>query len=413
MPSVFAHARGKPQQRRQVREEGNDAKDHPDAGDRLGDGPGARSRDRRSGDRPGRSLDGHCRGGTSGRSALPGPLREGSILERRLGRDQGGRGQDHQAERPNRARDGHLGQPGLPAGGPRVPRHRGSHARSPHRPRATGIASQGQRDRAAHRRAQGLVGRAVPGPVQEGVGARAAQLAAVGQPDDSRHEQRLVCCPAREQGRPRGDHGHRYRRVAPRHRAQLQPRAQPELHRRRPARRRVVRGGPRRVVHRSCRRRRKWPRDARRGHRRLTHQRARRVRRRAERDAGQPACRAGLRLLLPPGDPGWVDIRGRHRRRHREHELLHRSVAVQLPQPPGRFPGGAGAAGPDHRRLEPGAGLRLEPRRDARRRCGQPGPGSGRPDEGRREQPRLSARARKRLEPSTTPAWTSRPRATM
>ena len=47
-------------------------------------------------------------------------------------------------------------------------------------------------------------------------------------------------------------------------------------------------------------------------------------------DAGQRPRRAGLRLLLPVRDGRGADLRGRRRTRRREHELLHRPVAVQL-----------------------------------------------------------------------------------
>jgi subtilisin family serine protease len=50
--------------------------------------------------------------------------------------------------------------------------------------------------------------------------------------------------------------------------------------------------------------------------------------------------RTGFRLFLPRADDPGHAVRGRHRDRRREHELLHGSVALQLRgRPPGHRPG--------------------------------------------------------------------------
>ena len=83
-------------------------------------------------------------------------------------------------------------------------RHR-AHERAP-RPR------RGQRPYPPRRRAQAGAARgAVRGPP-------------VGHEGDPRHADEVVPPPARQQRRARGDHRHRHRRVASRHRAELQPR---------------------------------------------------------------------------------------------------------------------------------------------------------------------------------------------
>ena len=66
-------------------------------------------------------------------------------------------------------------------------------------------------------------------------------------------------------------------------------------------------------------------------------QRARHRRRRAEGDARQHPGGPGLRLLLPAADGRRADLRRRQRHRRRQHELLHRPLAVQLHGQPGRL----------------------------------------------------------------------------
>ena len=94
-----------------------------------------------------------------------------------------------------------------------------------------------------------------------------------------------------------------------------------------PEHRRAVRG---RHLHRPGRRRRRRPRHARRRHDRRGPQRHRHRRRRARRHDRQRPRRPGLGLLLPLRDRRRADVRRRRRTRRREHELLHRPVALQL-----------------------------------------------------------------------------------
>ena len=90
------------------------------------------------------------------------------------------------------------------------------------------------------------------------------------------------------------------------------------------------------IVRRPAERGRRRPRHPRRVDDRLADQRPRHRRCRAEGDAREPARRSGLGLLLPAAHGRRADLRGRHRYRRREHELLRRPVAVQLHGQPGR-----------------------------------------------------------------------------
>ena len=135
---------------------------------------------------------------------------------------------------------------------------------------------------------------------------------------------------AEDGDRQEGDrrhHRHGRRCQSSRHRTELQLDAEPQLHDGHPRHRRPVR---RADVHRSRvgRRRRPW------------HPRCRNCRRRPERhrhhrrgtgrhDRQRPR-RAGLGLLLLLRDRRRAALRGRCRSRRRQHELLHRPVAVQL-----------------------------------------------------------------------------------
>ena len=69
-------------------------------------------------------------------------------------------------------------------------------------------------------------------------GRRPARRPPVGHADDPRHADGLLHAPAGLARGPRRHHRHRHRRQPPRHRAQLQRAAEPELHRRRPVDRR-------------------------------------------------------------------------------------------------------------------------------------------------------------------------------
>ena len=73
----------------------------------------------------------------------------------------------------------------------------------------------------------------------EGRQGRAAGRPAVGHGDDRRHGDRLPRPAAGLARRARRRDRHRHRRVAPGHRAELRPQAQPQLHDRRPGRRRA------------------------------------------------------------------------------------------------------------------------------------------------------------------------------
>ena len=65
-------------------------------------------------------------------------------------------------------------------------------------------------------------------------------------------------------------------------------------------------------------------------HGRVADQRNRDGRSGSERDDREPPGRTGLRVLLPPAQRRRAHVRGRPRDRRGEHELLHRSVALQL-----------------------------------------------------------------------------------
>ena len=163
-------------------------------------------------------------------------------------------------------------------------------------------------------------------------------------------------------------------------------------------RRRPLRGGARRFLQRPGRRRRERARHARRQHRRLADQRARHRGRRAEGEHREPARRPGLGLLLPAGDVDALTYAGDSGDRRREHELLHRPVALQLREQPGRQPGGAARAADDRRGDDRALDYAHAPRRDAGRRRGQRRHRPRQPDV-RRVEPGLPAR-----EASTTAA---------
>ena len=191
-------------------------------------------------------------------------------------------------------------------------------------------------------------------------------------------------------------------------------RSAPQLHRRRPGRRRRrARPSP----DRSCNDPSDVDED---GH--GTHvagtigARAQRPRHRGRRAQGrprQPARRPGLGLLLPRPDARRADLRRRPRHRRREHVVLHRPVAVQLRRQPGRLAGGAARAAADHRRHAARARLRPRARRDADRRRGQrqhrPRPPDVATPPARTTRTRRPRRTRAR---STTRACRCRPRAT-
>ena len=69
----------------------------------------------------------------------------------------------------------------------------------------------------------------------------------------------------------------------------------------------------------------------------LAAQRLRHRGSRSERHARQHPRRSGLGLLLPAADGRRADVCGRQRHRRRQHELLHRPVALQLRGQPGRL----------------------------------------------------------------------------
>ena len=224
----------------------------------------------------------------------------------------------------------------------------------------------------------------------------AARRPPVGHAADRRHRQGLLQAGA-GQGRARRHHRHGRRRHPPGHRPELRREAEPQLHHRHPGGRerrrdrRAVRG---RELRRPAERRRRRPRHARGVHDRLAGQQARHRGRGAQGDDRQPARRTGLGLLLPAGVGRRPHLRGRQRHRRREHELLRRSVAVQLHGQPGRLAGRPGGAGHDHHGHAAGAGLRVPPRRHARLR-GRKRRHGLHEDDRRRIEPGLRVRARR------------------
>ena len=73
------------------------------------------------------------------------------------------------------------------------------------------------------------------------------------------------------------------------------------------------------------------------GHDRVAAERLRHRGRRPERQAREPPRRPGLGLLLPPAVGRRAHLRRRPRHRRRQHELLHRPVALQLLGQPRRL----------------------------------------------------------------------------
>ena len=153
------------------------------------------------------------------------------------------------------------------------------------------------------------------------------------------------------------------------------------------------------------------------GHRRGRPQPARHLRRRAERHVGEPPRRTGRRLVLRVRDGRRAHLRRGRRDRRRQHELLHRPVAVQL-----RVPSPTTSAEASRRRGDRGAGVhpldgpgrpRLRPRARGDDGCRgrqqplQPGP----PDASGHHQPRLPAGSRATTGLSRTTASICRPRA--
>ena len=111
---------------------------------------------------------------------------------------------------------------------------------------------------------------------------------------------------------------------------------QPQLHDRHPAHRRAVRGDDAAATTRPTSTTTATARTSRaRSARRSTASAS--LASRPKVDPRQHPRRSGLRLLLPAADRRRADLRGRQRDRRREHELLHRSVALQLPRQPGRL----------------------------------------------------------------------------
>ncbi len=221
-------------------------------------------------------------------------------------------------------------------------------------------------------------------------GCRPARRPAVGHGDDPRHPGGLVQGRAGRQARARRRARHGHRRHPSGHRAQLQRGAEPQLHRRHPADRRAVRGRAGRLLQRSGERRRGRSRHARRRDDRLAAERHRDGGSRAERHAREPARRPGLGLLLPAAVGRRAHLRRRPRDRRRQHELLHRPVALQLLEQPSRFPGLTDRAEDDHRGDDPRAQLRAQQGRHADRGGRERAHGHG-PSDGRRDQPGLSA----------------------
>ena len=159
----------------------------------------------------------------------------------------------------------------------------------------------------------------------------------------------------------------------PGHRAELRPRAEPQLHRRRPGRSTAPCDDD---PDGSCDDPADVDED---GHGTHVGRHDRRARSTASASAAsrrgrprQPPRRPGLGLLLPAADRRRAHLRRRPRHRRREHVVLHRSVAVQLRAPtrPTRRPSRR-----EQRTIIDGdaarAGLRPRPRRDADRRRGQ------------------------------------------
>ena len=123
-------------------------------------------------------------------------------------------------------------------------------------------------------------------------------------------------------------------------------------------------------------------------------------------------------LLLPAAGRRRPHVRGRRRHRRREHELLHRPVAVQLPGQPGRLGRVPGRAAYGHQGV--GAGARLRPpawrdassRRRATARRTTPRPSTTPPARTTRRRPvrrRTTGPSRRAASPSRARARTSSP----
>ena len=188
------------------------------------------------------------------------------------------------------------------------------------------------------------------GQGRQGQEGRAARRQPVGHAHDRRHAGAVLPHPAGLAAGARRHPRHGRRRVASGHPAELREVALAQLHHGHARHRRALRGRAGPVLLGRGRHRRGRPRHARGGHRRRGAQRHRHRGRGPEDRHREPARRPGLGLLLPAAVGGRPDVRGRPRDRRREHELLHRSVALQLRRQPGRHAGAAGGAARDHRR---------------------------------------------------------------
>ena len=148
---------------------------------------------------------------------------------------------------------------------------------------ARGRGARGPGERSVRNRADGRAAckrqgqRLRPPPWRRAAGAArgAVRRPPVGHEGDPRDRRQVLPPPAGQQRRAGGDPRHGHRRVASRHRAELQPGAQPQLHHRRPAHRRRLRRRPGRLLHRPRRRGRGRSRHARGRHRGRADQPAR------------------------------------------------------------------------------------------------------------------------------------------